>query len=184
MIPSSKMKKTTRINCGSTNPPKMLAAKKAFERFGFLVSIKGFEVSSGVNSQPIGFAETSRGAKIRAVNAFKKGQCDFSIGLEAGIVKFPGRTGYMDVCVAVIYDGREFFYGTSPMFEYPKFILRKILSEKMEAGEAYGQYLGTGNPGRKGGIIGHLSKGKITRAHYMVPSVEMALVSMTNQELY
>ncbi len=181
---SKKSKNGLMIIVGSNNPTKISAVKKGFSLFYKHCKIKGIVTKSYVSEQPKSLAETVKGAKNRAKNAFVRKKCDFSVGLEAGIIKFPCRTGYMDICVAVLFDGKEYYYGGSSLFEYPKFIVDDVIKKDMSVGDSINQHLKRKSVGRKEGVIGWLSRGKIKREDYMVSAIEMALVSYTNKRLY
>lgn len=171
------------VNCGTKNPAKLKGIKEAFSQF-FDSNIKGFDVPSGVSNQPIGLKQILKGAKNRAIEAYKLGKCDYSVGYEAGIFPFPNKTGYFDTGICVIYDGKDFYYGGSPLFEYPKFIIKKVFEEGKEVGVAMDEHLKSKNTKNKGGVIGHLTDNKIRRSDYVGISVLMAIIALRKKELY
>jgi inosine/xanthosine triphosphatase len=172
--------RTVVVNVGSTNPGKVKCAEIAFRK----VKVIGFGAPSNVDPQPKGIATTVRGAKNRAIGAYKSARCDFGIGLEAGIIKFPGRTGWIDMCICALYDGKEFYYGMSPGFEFPKFMVERHFSEGLEIGEILDRHFNAKNLRHGMGVIGWISKGRMDRIEYMEPAVLMALSTYMNKELY
>ncbi len=95
---------------GTTNPGKLNAVRQAFKQYADLKtsSISGVRAASHVPEQPIGFQDTTTGAKMRslqahrlAVAAFESGSRDTAIeeaernryrsvaglGLESGLVR-------------------------------------------------------------------------------------------------
>lgn len=182
LIKTNKRKETgMKITVGSKNPNKIQAVKEAmlaFEPFAN-AEFKGVSADSGVSDQPIGLEETISGAGNRAKRAF--GDCDFSVGLESGLVPVPlTRSGYMNLSACAIYNGEELFVGLGPAFELPEEITRLVAEERLELDVAIHRSGFSSNPriGYSEGIIGVLTKGVITRKDYMVPAVSMAMARL------
>ena len=85
-----------RVVCGSTNPVKLAAAQQAFDAafpLGAPHAVRGVAAASGVPAQPLGDAQTRRGALARARNALAAvlaaagdlDAVDFAVGLEGGV---------------------------------------------------------------------------------------------------
>ena len=175
-----------KINIGSKAPPKVDALKEIANEYDILknAEVVSVEVNSGVGDQPVGFEELVQGAKNRAKNAFK--DCELSFGLESGIVPVPHtKSDYMDFCCCAIFDGKDFFVGSSPCFEYPKKVIDMIFNEGKEVSKIFNE-MGWGDEGfhQREGAIGVLTKGVITREKYSESSVIMALTRFLNKELY
>ncbi|MBU1169745.1 MAG: inosine/xanthosine triphosphatase [Proteobacteria bacterium] len=169
------------VHIGSKNPNKIQAVKEALVMFDpFKGSdFKGMHADSGVSDQPLGLEETIRGAQNRAKNAF--GNCDFSVGLESGLVPVPlTHTGYMNLSACVIFNGTAMFVGLGPAFELPESITGLVVEQNMELDDAILQSGLTQNPriGYSEGIIGILTQGVVTRKDYMVPAVAMAMARL------
>ena len=108
------------INIGTKNPQKIDAVKEVLIEYpDFKDSkINGIAADSKVSEQPKSMDETITGAINRAKNCFLN--CDYSIGLESGLMKVPyTKTGYMDFTACAIYDGNKIHLGFSSAFEYP-----------------------------------------------------------------
>ena len=176
-----------KINVGSKNPTKISAVREAISAYDLLSGseVVPMEVSSGVSSQPKSLEETIRGALSRARNAF--GDCDYSIGLESGLMQVPqSKSGYMDFCACIIYDGRESHLGLSCAFEFPTEITRLIHEEGLDANEASFRSGLTKhkNIGSLEGAIGILTKGRVTRKEYTKQAIQMALIQIENPSFY
>ena len=69
-------------------------------------------------------------------------------------------TKYMDASICAIYDGKKYYIGFSPSFEYPKKVVDRVLN-----GEELGymeDIFGNTAKGRKG-AIGVLTAGRVNR---------------------
>src|SRR3989344_1484179 len=144
-----------------------------------------FESNSGVSDQPKSLEETIKGAINRAKFSFK--DCHYSFGIESGLMSVPEtKTGYMNFCACAIYDGSQIHLGMSSAFEFPKKITKIIHSLEIGANEA-AHRLGLTNDKKIGssqGIIGLLTKGRVTRKDYTIQAIRMALIHLENPELY
>lgn len=171
------------IKVGSGNPVKIKAVRDAFNHYFKEFDIVSVKVDSGVHEQPKSLQECVNGAKNRAIAAFK--DCEFSVGLEAGIFPFPGvKTGYVDTSIAVIYDGKDFFIGTSPCFEYPESVIKEVMKGEKDVGIIFDELFGTVNQKQGGGAVGFLTKDVVPRDKFVELSVIMALCRVVSKEHY
>ena len=172
-----------RVAIGSKNPTKVEGVRLAFERFFEDVEVLSVDVDSGVSYQPFG-EEVIKGAKNRALRSFDACDCDFGVGVEAGLFKVEETlTGYMDFQVAVIYDGSRFSMGFGPGFEFPPFVVKRAL-KGVEVGKTMSEFTGISNIGKKKGAIHYLTRGAISRTDLTEIAVIMALIPWINGELY
>jgi inosine/xanthosine triphosphatase len=176
-----------RINVGSKNQVKIEAVKETIQNYNFLrnFEVNGVEVLSNVSDQPKSLEETIEGAKNRAKNAFQN--CNFSFGIEGGLFKVPSsKSGYMEICACVIFDGINFHIGMSSVFEYPKKMMELILKNNLDASQAMFQSGLTQNKniGSDIGAIGVLTKGRLNRKELTKQAVVNALIHLENPELY
>lgn len=147
--------------------------------------IIGVEVSSDVSPQPKTLKETIEGARNRAKAAFT--DCHYSIDIESGLFEAPyTKSGYLDVCAAIIHDGQEFHLGLSSAFEYPKAMIQLVLDEGLEINDAQHKLGFSENPkvGSAEGVVGILTKGRVDRKAYTKQALTMALIHIENKELY
>jgi len=120
----------------SKNPQKIQALKDLVFEYPMFAGaeVEGVSVDSGVSDQPKTLEETIKGGMNRARNAFNN--CDFSFGIESGLMSIPEtKSGVVDLCVCVIYDGEKFHLGFSSVFEVPKKIV-ELMNQGMNMSEA------------------------------------------------
>jgi inosine/xanthosine triphosphatase len=176
-----------RIHVGSMNPVKVDAVKDVILNYsGFsdaLVIAK--DVSSGVSRQPLSVEEIVRGAVNRARNAFEG--CDYSFGIEAGLMAVPyAKSGLMNICACVIFDGSNQYIGLTPAFEYPSIII-ELVKGGLDVDEAFYKAGLTGNPRigySAGGAVGILTRGRMSRKDLIEYGIMMAMVHIDNKDLY
>lgn len=176
-----------KINIGSKNPTKIAALRETIAAYDFLAGaeIVSHDTESGVSPQPKSMDETITGAANRAKGAFT--DCEYSIGLESGLMRVPqAKSGYMDFCACIIYDGKDSHLGLSCAFEFPTEITRLMHEEGLDANEASFK---TGltkhkNVGSLEGAIGVLTKGRVNRKEYTKQAIQMALIQLENTSLY
>ena len=169
------------IILGSKNPVKLRAVQEVLASIPFFTSavIHAVEVPSGVPDQPQGLEETILGARNRSQAAFLHG--DWGIGLESGIIPVPlTRTGYMNLTACVIFDGTTLHTGLGPAFELPREVTDRVTGSGLELDQAVQASGMSDNPriGYHQGIIGIMTKGRVTRMEYSKPAVLMALAGM------
>lgn len=168
-----------KINIGSQNTIKVDAVKELLRDYPHLkdAEIIAMEATPEVNDQPKSLEETVRGAMNRAKNAFH--DCDYSFGIESGLMAVPNtKTGYMDVCVCVIFDGKEYHLGLSSAWEAPKKVADHMLNDGLDMNDAAYKAGLTKNPkiGSTEGLIGIMTKGRLTRKEYTKEAIRTALI--------
>ncbi len=180
-----------KIIVGSKNPVKINAVKNTIKDYPLFANaiVEGVEVNSKVSNQPNTLEAIIDGAMNRAKAAFDKG-ADLGFGIESGIFKVPHtKTNYMNLEFCAIYDGKEYHLGTTSAFEYPKKLMKCVLTEGIEVSEAAkkcgfeSQNKGA-RLGNNEGMIGLLTKGRLNRTTYAMEAVRMALIHLENSEHY
>lgn len=170
------------IYVGSANPVKLQAIHEVLIQIFPDAVFEPMAVHSGVADQPIGLAETLRGARNRALAAWNAGTGDhWGVALESGLVPVPEtRTGYMNLTACAIYTGQDMAVGLGPAFELPDAVTTLVVQHNMELDPAVRQAGLTDNAriGYGQGLIGILSQGRVTRMQYSKPAVSMALVAL------
>lgn len=110
------------------------------------------------------------------------GTCNFGVGIEAGMYPVAEvDTKYMDSSICAIYDGKKYYVGFSPSFEYPQNAVDRVLQ-----GEEIGlmhDIFGNTAKGRKG-AIGVLTNGRVYRDELEEYAVIMALTKIVSKEIY
>ena len=181
----------TRIVVGSVNVKKIAAVKECFESLcGEGCEVWGVDVPSGVSEQPKTQKETIQGAHNRARAAFSESDADYSVGVESGFiggVLTPDKVlREMNVSVCCIFDGRQFAYGFSPVFEVPPEAVRITRELNMTLSQACA-FMGVAKSaqiGSESGLVGVLTKGSVDRKEYMEIAIRMAAIRMMNPALY
>ncbi|MBS3061499.1 MAG: inosine/xanthosine triphosphatase [Candidatus Diapherotrites archaeon] len=176
-----------KIVVASKNPVKLLAVTDLIPEYPLLADAS-FElrpVSSDVSEQPLSLEEILKGAIARAKNAFS--DCDLSFGIESGLMAVPyTKTGFLEVTVCVIFDGKEAHIGCSSAFEVPIKVMDRVLHQKMELAKAVKDagLTKSDSLGKEEGIIGILTRNRVTRKDYTQQAIRMALIHLENAELY
>jgi inosine/xanthosine triphosphatase len=174
-----------KIKVGSVNKAKLEAVSELLLDYSHLKDsvVEGISVSSDVSDQPKTLDETIIGASNRARHAFV--ECNYSIGLESGLMVVPNtKSGYMDVCVCAIYDGKEFHLGLSSAWEFPdKKVMELIINEGLDMSQAINKAGMTNDPkiGSNAGAIGILTKGRVDRKEYTKQALRMALIHIDQE---
>ncbi len=123
--------------------------------------------------------ETIKGAIKRAQGSFNN--CQYSVGLESGLISVPyTQTGYMDVCACAIFDGHNYYLGLSSAWEPPAKIVQYIIQEGLDMNEAAFKAGLTPNKkvGSAEGLVGIVTKGKLSRKEYTKEAIRMALIHL------
>ncbi len=186
--------KKIKICVGSLNPVKIKAVELAYHKFFDNYKIYKIKADSNVLDQPIGLKMILKGAYNRAKNALLKLKYEkkdnseiYGIGIEAGLVKISlANTNYMDFQFCVIMDEKEkISIGSGIAFEYPQFVIDKIISEKdTEIGVIMGKLANNVNLKSEIGAIGFLSKNIIKRKDILFQAIICALLPRINEDLY
>ena len=168
-----------RICVASLNTNKIDAVHEVFHSH----DVTGVACKSGVREQPMNLDEIIKGAIFRARSVF--GDCEYSVGIEDGISQVPGtKSGYMNFCACAIYDGERIFLGLGPAFEYPPECTQRVVDEGITISEAFIPLTDKPDIGYEEGIIGWLTRGRISRKDYTKHAVEMAKIQIDNPELF
>lgn len=184
------MKERVLVRVGSANAAKLEAVRRGLVPFFARVEVAAAAVASGVDAQPLGFAEIVAGARNRARAAHAKGVCDLAAGIEDGLIELAeARTGWINVGCCVLFDGESEALGFTAGFEYPPAcVARATASPRTPIGDAFDALFrprsGFPDPGTGAGNIGRLSGGALTRADYGAQAVTCAFVRLLHPHLY
>lgn len=175
------------IKVGTRNSIKVQAVREIAAEYalGQNSVVLGVDVPSGVSDQPKTLQETSLGALNRAKAAF--GGCELSVGIESGLMQAPlVASGYVNFTVVVIFDGVNACVGHSTGFPIPSAML-KGLGEGDEVDKIVYD-LGISdvkNIGKvAGGLLGILTKDRVSRKEYTKQALRMALIPLENKKLF
>ena len=167
----------------STNPAKLLAVQQAFEAaFRVDVEARGVAVDSGVAEQPLSDEETFRGARNRARNARSAHpDADYWVGIEGGIEDTPkgmDAFGWAYVCSPSM-EGQA----RSATFSLLPTVVRSIKNGG-ELGPIMDKLFNKKESKKKGGAVGLLTNGLITRDALYAQPLIMALIPFLQPGLW
>lgn len=173
------------IAVGSGNRVKVQAVLEESVRIlGLPADVKGIEVPTGVPEQPRD-AETLTGARNRARAALKAWpEADYGIGIEAGLVKFPGEASYVEAQACAVLDSSGWeTHGWGPAFHYPPWVTERALRGEMVS-SILGPVAKDPSLGTTTGAIGYLSEGRLQRTGLTQMAVLMAFLPRFRRDLY
>lgn len=172
---------------GSDNPVKIKAVENVFKAWYRECEIIGRHVETGLPGQPLDLSQTLEGAMKRAQQAIELCPiADFSVGIEAGLIKIPNEDcRCFDQQIVAVLDSKGWMtLGGGPSFEHPKGVLEQVLVENREVGDVFETISGTPNIGRQEGAVGYLSRGRVSRLSITEFAVLMALIPRIRPSLY
>lgn len=173
-MPPLELTRVARVAVGSTNRVKIEAARAVLARAGLVVAVEGVAVASDVSDQPMGDAETIRGARTRADRARVALDADLGVGIEGGVVELPD--GSMRTCAwAVVVDraGRTGSGGSLAMPLPPA--VAAMIREGLELGHAMDRLTGGRDTKYGAGASGILTAGLVDRQRAYESLVTYAL---------
>lgn len=176
------------VAVGSTNPCKVDAVRSALRGYGG-AHVEAFAVASGVPEQPMGLDVTARGARQRAEAAFAHVSSEpnaIGLGVESGLFAIRGDDRLYDVCLVSAYDGHSHALGMSCAFEIPPALRAAVVDNNLDLSQAANEAKLVCDPdvGKRGGIIAILTKGRLTRKHYTIQAIQMALIPREHHAKY
>ena len=172
------------IRLGTKNPAKVAALRELLATYPFLKEavLEPVSVPSGVSEQPKSLEETIRGARNRALSAFNTSlDSGYGVGIESGLFQVPhSRTGHMDLCACVFYDGKEYHLGLSSAFECPPEVTKLMVEGGLDMNQAFSRCGLSDKPklGDEEGAVGILTRGRVDRKAYTKQAIVMALIHL------
>ncbi|ACB40774.1 inosine/xanthosine triphosphatase [Pyrobaculum neutrophilum] len=174
-----------KVAVASRNPNKVRAVEEAYRLFGIPARVSSVDKPPSLPPQPVGLEAVVAGAVERAKAALAAaGEAEHGVGIEAGALEAGGR--HLDVTVAAVADrGGLVTLGFGPAFQIPDVFLGDVL-RGVELGVLAERHFGKAAVGYREGIIGLLTRGRVTRLDLNVVAVAMALVPRlpANAQLY
>jgi len=174
-----------RVAVGSKNPVKVGAVKAGFESYWreIPVQVTGFEVASGVSSQPLSDEESLKGARNRAQKALHAlPAAAFGVGIEGGLQKI--ENVWTDTqWVVVVNRAGKVAIGQSVRVEVPDSMV-ELIHQGLELGEVIDKVFGQTNMKHAGGYINEVTQGLINREQQCLGAVISALVPFATPELF
>lgn len=173
-----------RAAVGTRNPAKLRGVERAFADLLGPVEVVAVEVNPGVPRQPVGLDEIVRGALNRARGASSVVPSDYGVGVEAGFFRLAEAS--IEVQAAVVIDrAGGVGVGLSPGFPLPQVFVEALEEGRAsELEEVVDEWFGTSSIGEAEGLIGLLTRGKVTREELTYLAVTMALIPFVNADLW
>ncbi|ODS39676.1 MAG: hypothetical protein A7315_02945 [Candidatus Altiarchaeales archaeon WOR_SM1_79] len=179
---NGKMMRKIIVHVGSENQVKINAVNNVFSKLFRRVQVKGLKIEKKVPEQPKE-DEVIMGAIKRALSAMNK-ECDFGVGIEAGLFWNDIAKKYFDVQYCVVVDrGGRMTMGHGSGFYYPEEVIEQVKKGKTVS-QAIEEKYKIKNVGRKKGAIGYLSREIINRTQLTEQAVLMAMIPRIRRELY
>lgn len=173
-----------KVAVGSTNPIKIEATKKAFQKVwpNKKWQIIGLDVKSGISNQPMSDTESIKGATNRAKSALKVGKADFGVGIEGGLHQI-GAIWFDTAWIVVINKSGKKGIGSTYRLQTPNRFMKMIKKGK-EIGEAADEIFKTKNSKQKSGHFGLMTKGIISRADAYTNGIICTLSRFIRPEIF
>lgn len=166
-----------KVIISSKNPVKIASVYRAFKKMfpGVDFIFEGVSVDSGVSNQPVGDAETFKGAYQRANNAkLLIHKANYWVGIEGGIANFDNETGTF-AWIYIIGENKTGKSRTTTFMLPPP--VTKLLNDGYELGDADDIVFGKTNSKQENGASGLLSGNIVTRTDLYEQAVVLALVA-------
>jgi inosine/xanthosine triphosphatase len=160
------------LRVGSTNPAKLQPVKEVAKILFGAADVIGVEIPSGVSAQPLSEQETVRGALERARDALLSGAADYGVGIEGGIATVGGMWFGFTWVAVVDPEGRTGL-ASSARYPLPARIGQAVLGGR-ELAEVVDEVAGTRGIGRREGMMGLLTRGRVTRASATAQALHFA----------
>lgn len=169
---------------GTTNPGKIQAVQGVFATLYPGCEVRGIHAPSGVPDQPIGVAQTRRGAINRARAALKEPGASWGLGLEGG-VRFVGQdeAWLFGIAAAGKQGARGIYTARSAELLLPVHVAHRIRAGE-ELGPVMDDLLGTTDIKKGMGTVGAFTLGLVTRPQVWQQAVSLAIAPLLTPELY
>lgn len=171
------------VAAGTKNPAKLEGIRLAFSKYFPDLEIHPVDSSSVARAQPRGLEEMTSGATARAKLALSKAGGDFGVGVEAGIFTI-GEVYFDNQVAAIVNPSGKVSLGHSAGYSLPREAMEKLFSEGKELERWAESISGINEVGDKGGLIHHLTKGRMTRTDLTEQCVVTALIPWLHRDVY
>jgi len=176
-----------KIGVGSKNKTKIMAVTDLLKDYPMFkgAQVFGIDVIVEQFGHPKNINETVSGAIARAKQAYYGN--NYGFGIESGLMAVPQtKSGYMEVAVCAIFDGKQIHMGLSQGCEWPKKVIDAILNKGMDGSQAMKAAGLTEHEklGEHEGLVGIFTKGRTNRTEYNKTAIMMALMHLENPEHY
>jgi inosine/xanthosine triphosphatase len=171
------------VAVGSRNPAKVAGVRRAIASCFPEFRLRSIDASKVTTAQPVGLQEIAKGASARARFAIRELRGDFGVGVEAGVFRV-GNT-YFDHQQAAVVDAKGWLsMGHSAGYMLPAGAVRELLHEGKELEQFAENLSGIRRIGDKGGLVKHLTGGRMNRVDLTEQCVLTALIPWFHRDLY
>jgi inosine/xanthosine triphosphatase len=171
------------VAAGTKNPAKLEGIRRAFTKYFTDVELRSVDSASVAKAQPRGLEEMMAGATARAKFALSKAGGDFGVGVEAGIFTI-GEVYFDNQVAAIVNPSGKVSLGHSAGYSLPREAMEKLFIEGKELERWAESISGISEVGDKGGLIHHLTKGRMTRTDLTEQCVITALIPWLHRDVY
>ena len=175
-----------KILVGSKNPVKIASVEEAMANYFENLIVDGIDVESGVPDQPINddtyIGAKNRALKLKELNHAEKLGADLFVGIEGGIAKQFDKW-FAFGCMCIIDKENNIGFGTSPQFELPEQVVKKLL-DGMELGHVMDEIMNEENTKQKGGAIGYFTNGVMNRKELYIEGLKVAIIPFLHKEMF
>jgi inosine/xanthosine triphosphatase len=172
-----------RILIGSRNPVKIDAVRNALTPLfpDHQLECIGMDAPSGVPEQPMTASQTRQGAINRVLYCRQQGKADFYVAMEGGVDVFVD--GPASFAYVVIADTQRQSIGCSAHLPLPP-ATYQALQQGQELGPVMDRLFDTHDSKRKGGAMGLLTNGNVTRENVYAQTLVLAMARFLHPDLY
>lgn len=172
-----------RILVGSRNPVKIDAVRSALTPLfpDRRLECIGVHAPSGVPEQPMNSSQTRLGAINRMQYCRQHGPADFYVAMEGGVDVFAdGPASFAYVAIA---DAQRQSLGCSAHLPLPP-VAYQALQQGHELGPVMDRLFDTHNSKQKGGAMGLLTNGNVTRESVYTQTLVLTMARFLHPDLY
>lgn len=171
-------KSSTVVSVGSLNPVKIGATKRAVDNvLCDAATVLECSVPSGVSVQPMTTEETLVGSVNRAKAALRHHRAHYGVGLEGGLTQVQKRWFCIGWATVVTATG-ECGSAPSPGVQVPSEVMRLVLDEGLELGDAEDRFFRVQNSKQATGLIGIITGDRVCRELTFYLSIVTAFCSL------
>lgn len=170
-----------RIGVATHNKLKQTTVEDFFDGFMKNYSVEQLKDYELESDQPFG-DDTTGYATRRAMEALR--DRDYGIGIESGVRRDPINGKYIEHHVCIVVDRySRVTMGTSSGFELPENIVN-LMKNGVDESSAFHSIYNKHDIGKKGGVIGEFSSGKLLRSELIRESLRNAFIPRLAAEYY
>ena len=168
-----------KIAIATASELKIRALENALRILNIEAEILFGKTSSGVAEQPLGYEETSKGARNRLMECKKNFDADITVAVESGIIPIEG--SYFDIaCVRTITKDKKESMAFSSGYFIPDWMAQEARENKSDIGVIVQKLSG----GTDKDPLSYFSSKLIKREDILSQAIVLALVKLLNEEQY